>query len=53
MEKQRGLFEESRERSEGVFRRLPEEVRIAVRALLAELALQQLKARRKEARDER
>jgi len=53
MEKQRGLFEEGEERREGVFRRLPGEIRTAVRALLAELALQQLKARRKEARDER
>jgi DNA-binding transcriptional ArsR family regulator len=53
MEKQRGLFEEGGERREGVFRRLPEEVRLAVRALLAELALQQLKARQKEDRDER
>ena len=53
MEKQRGLFEEGGKGSEDVSRRLPEEVRIAVRSLLAELALQQLKARRKEARDER
>jgi len=53
MEKQRGLFEEGGERREGVIRRLPEEVRITVRALVAELTLKELKARRKEARDER
>lgn len=53
MKRQRGLFEEGEERSEGVIRRLPEEVRMRVRDLLAELAIKQLRARRKEARDER
>lgn len=52
MKKQRGLFEGGKG-SEDVAHRLPEEVRIAVRALLAELALHQLKSRRREARDER
>ena len=53
MKRQRGLFEGDVERCEGVIRRLPEEVRTRVRELLADLALKQLKARRKEARDER
>lgn len=53
MEKQRGLFEENEERREGVIRRLPEEVQARTRSLLSQLALKELRARRKEARDER
>lgn len=53
MEKQRGLFEEGGQGSEEVFRRLPEEVRVVVRSLLAELVIQRLKTRRKETRNER
>lgn len=53
MRKQRGLFEGSEEEGEYVFRRLQEEVRIRVTELLADLALKQVKAIRKEARDER
>ena len=53
MEKQRGLFEEGEEGSEGVIRRLPEETRGRTEILLAELLLKQLRARLKEDRDER
>jgi len=53
MEKQRGLFEENEERSEGVIRCLPEEVHARMKSLLSQLALMELRARRKEARDER
>jgi hypothetical protein len=53
MEKQRGLFDESEEGSEGVIRRVPEEIRARVEVLLADLLLKELRARRKEARDER
>ena len=53
MKAQRSLFEND-EGSEGVFRRLPEEIRIRVSELLASLLLNLLKARRgKGARDDR
>jgi len=53
MEKQRGLFEEGVAKSEGVIRRLPEEARGRAEILLADLLLKELRARRKEVRDER
>lgn len=53
MERQHRLFNGSEGESEEVFRRLQEEVRVRVRELLAEIAIRQVKARRKEARDER
>lgn len=52
MKKQRDLFEGDEGESEEILRRLPEEVRARVTALLAELALKR-STRRKEARDDR
>lgn len=53
MKAQRSLFEDD-EGSEGVFRRLPEEIRIRVSELLAGLLLKLLTVRRgKGARDDR
>ena len=53
MKAQRSLFEND-EGSEGVFRRLPEEIRFRVSELLAGLLLKLLTSHReKEARDDR
>lgn len=54
MKTQRSLFEDDEPAGEGVFRRLPVEIRIRVSELLASLLLNLLKARRgKGARDDR
>ena len=54
MKAQRSLFEDDGPVGEGVFRRLPEEIRFRVSELLAGLLLKLLTARRgKEARDDR
>ncbi|MHB1330013.1 MAG: hypothetical protein ACYC2K_17580 [Gemmatimonadales bacterium] len=53
MKKQRGLFEEGEGGSEGILRRLVEEVRVRATEMLADLAIRRAGARRKGARDER